>query len=337
VSAHRPARRQGPAARIVADRSGGAGLIATLVMSVAGLAFGTLGGYLGERADPGAASRAYAARLDLRDAPPIGASPAFDGREALLARVLTGQAPERLAPPRATDLRPKIIVIFDDVGLDDAALSRLMRLPGPLTLSFLPYGTGVQAKADAARARGDGVMLHLPMEPMGSADPGPLSLRTGMSASDFLETLELNLGSFSGYVGVNNHMGSRLTQDEAAMKTVLAALDARGLFFVDSLTTGRSAAARAGAAVGATVYARDVFIDAEGDAKSIARALGLVERIAAQTGFAVAIAHPRPATLDVLGPWLTSAPMRGFELATVEALGPLSSGWVPPAAVAYRE
>jgi hypothetical protein len=159
-----------------------------------------------------------------------------------------------------------------------------------------------------------------------------------MTAPEFLATLERNLASFEGYVGVNNHMGSKLTQDAAAMQTTLAVLKGRGLFFLDSLTTGKSVAADAGAAVGATVYARDVFVDAGAGAKAIAAQLALVERIAGETGFAVAIAHPRAETLDLLGPWLTSAPSRGFELATVAALANLRSDWSSAAArLALRE
>lgn len=48
--------------------------------------------------------------------------------------------------------------------------------------------------------------------------------------------------------------------------------------------------------------------------------LALVERIARETGYAVAIGHPRKETLEVLGPWLTSAPARGFDLVPASAL-----------------
>lgn len=287
---------------------------------------------MAERVSPAASAAGYAARLDLRDAPAIGGGTAFDGRDRIIAMALTIEPPERFAQfASPAEIRPKIILIFDDMGLDAAALDRVMRLPGPLTLSFLPYGRDLQASADAARAAGDAVMLHLPMEPAGAADPGPGALKAEMPASEFLATLDRDLDSFDGYVGVNNHMGSKLTQNEAAMKTTLSVLKSRGLFFLDSVTTGKSAAAPAGADVGATVYARDVFIDASESAKAIAEQIALAERIARETGFAIAIAHPRAETLDIVGPWLTSAPSRGFELATVRALPALKSDWNDPA------
>jgi hypothetical protein len=158
-----------------------------------------------------------------------------------------------------------------------------------------------------------------------------------MSEHELFLALKRNLDGLKGYVGVNNHMGSRLTEDRLSMEAVLAGVSTRGVFFLDSLTTGKSVAAEAGRAVGATIYQRDVFLDAVKGEGAIMRQLVLAERIATETGFAVAIAHPRRETLDALGPWLTSAPARGFELATVEALDELRTGWTAPGRVAFRD
>lgn len=270
----------------------------------------------------GDAAAAYAASLDLRDAPLAGAS---GPRSELIAKIAAAGAPERLIAPlmdsRGTGRRaPRLIVIIDDMGLDRNAFEEIMSLPGPVTLSFLPYARNIQPLVDEASARGDDILLHLPMEPAGSADPGPGSLKIDMKSDELFKALSWNLGRFEGYVGVNNHMGSRFTRNEQAMKRVLSYLDQRGLFFIDSLTTGASVALDAGASVGADVYARDVFLDSEPGRSNVQRQLDLAERIAQKTGYAIVICHPRRDTLDVIGPWLTTAPARGFELATVSSL-----------------
>lgn len=148
-----------------------------------------------------------------------------------------------------------------------------------------------------------------------------------MSASALLAALDRNLNRIDGFVAVNNHMGSRATRDEALMRTVLSVLKARGVFFVDSKTGPGSRAASAGKAVDAQVFSRDVFLDPDADAETVRRQLVQVERIARATGFAVAIAHPRQGTLAEIGPWLTTAPARGFSLATVESLPDLDRQW----------
>ena len=292
--------------------------------ALAGLVAGIFAVFTSEMSPDASAS--YARAKDLRDAPLAGAT---GSRSELIARIAALGASERLAPPTTVETpggssHPKLIVIFDDMGLDRRAFTEIMTLPGPFTLAFLPYANNVQPLVDEARRRGDEILLHLPMEPSGSADPGPHSLEAAMRQDKLFDTLEWNLARFDGYAGVNNHMGSKFTRDEQSMKRVLSLLKQRGLFFVDSLTTSGSAASRAGAAVGAEVFVRDVFLDAEPGREAVRRQLALAEAIAVKTGYAVVICHPRRETLDVIGPWLTTAPARGIELSTITTLRQMS-------------
>ncbi len=302
-------------------RAGNAGMIATFAIALAGVVIGAVAAYVSEYGAAARASKTAAMTAALREN--AGTARLWRERDVIVERVLAGENLERLPPPAPliAPMRPKIIIIFDDMGLDRRALERISRLPGPVTLSFLPYARNVDKRAEAARARGVETMLHLPMEPAGDEDPGPHALRSDMTGARFIKELEWNLGRMTGFVGVNNHMGSKLTADEAAMKTLLAYLAQEGLFFIDSVTTGDTVARQAGAMVGATVFSRDVFLDAEAEtAAEIKNRLRLVERIARETGFAVAICHPYEETLDIIGPWLTSAPYRGFDLVAASAL-----------------
>ncbi|GAB4523706.1 MAG: hypothetical protein Kow00133_11730 [Amphiplicatus sp.] len=309
-------------------RAGRAGVLASAVMAVLGVALGAAGAYMAGRGAAAEAGRWPApGQFELREGPASRSERVFAERDRIVAALRAGAEPERFAPPALPPGRPKIIVIFDDMGLDPAAFGRVMALPGPLTLSFLPYAEDAQSMIDRARAAGHEILLHLPMEPDGPDDPGPNALRANMTGAELLSALAWNLSRLEGYSGVNNHMGSRMTRHEAAMKTVLSVLDERGLYFVDSVTTSKSAAAEAGRAVGARVFARDVFLDPEAGPETVVRQLALVERIARETGYAVAICHPRHDTLVALGPWLTSAPARGFELATTAALLEMDDAW----------
>lgn len=304
-------------------RAGNAGMIASFAIAFAGILAGAMSAYLTEQ---GASARA--ARDSVPTAGVYGGSPTDPGsstRDRIVQEVLASAALERFPAPNivatTNPVRPKIIIIIDDLGLDPIMAERVISLPGPLTLSFLPYAHNVDVLAEKANEAGADVMLHLPMEPLGDADPGPNALRLGMTGADFLKNLEWNLSRFDGYIGVNNHMGSRLTADRAAMKTVLAYLKAEGLFFLDSVTTADTSARAAAAAVGARLFERDVFLDAEtGNVEAVKAQLDLVERIALETGYAVAIGHPHPETLEALGPWLTTAPSRGFDVAPISSL-----------------
>lgn len=283
------------------------------------------------------AAGGYAAALDLRDAPIVAPNPGGPGRGAVIEAIISAGAPERFpATPSPPPGPPRVVIVFDDVGLDPKAFDALMALPGPLTLSFLPYADDVQRKVNRALAGGNDILLHLPMEPAGAFDPGPGALTSTMQPGELFSALGDNLARFDGYAGVNNHMGSKLTRDEQAMKRILAFLDRRGLFFLDSLTTGESKASVAGASVGAEVLVRDVFLDAEPGQAAVRRQLALAERIAEETGYVIAIAHPRADTLAVLGPWLTSAPARGFRIDTISGLRGERSGAYASNAAAAR-
>ncbi len=335
--------------------AGSAGLIATFLIAIAGILAGAFSAYVGEQGAAAKARRmepthavvpAFASTFagdQLRDVQ-LGVDATEKAREAIVRRVIENASLERLPAPEAMSQvygpppgKPKIIVIFDDIGIDKRAFDQVMKLPGPVTVSFLPYAKDVDRLAAFAKARGDAIMLHLPMEPVGDADPGPNALYSDMSEATFRRALEWNLDRFNGYVGVNNHMGSRLTANERLMKIALEAVAERGLFFLDSVTTHNTVARRAGKAVGAEVFSRDVFIDAHADRKSVIKQLAQVEAIARETGYVVAIAHPYAETIDVIGPWLTSAPMRGFELAPITALVEMKRAKEPPVVAAAPE
>ena len=158
-----------------------------------------------------------------------------------------------------TKSRAKVAIIIDDVGLDRRVFDQLIDLPGPVTYSFLPYADNVQPMVDQVKEQGSGVMLHLPMEPVGTQNPGPHALRVEASQRKLDKDLTWNLNRFIGFTGVNNHMGSKFTADQSRMARVLLALKKRDLYFVDSVTGPNSRAQSAARETGTVLLRRDVF------------------------------------------------------------------------------
>ena len=71
---------------------------------------------------------------------------------------------------------PRIAIIVSGLGVSDSATAdAIAKLPGAVTLGFMPYGSDVAALAGRARARGHEVLLQVPMEPFDypDNDPGP--------------------------------------------------------------------------------------------------------------------------------------------------------------------
>ncbi|GER06972.1 hypothetical protein JCM17843_12820 [Kordiimonadales bacterium JCM 17843] len=229
---------------------------------------------------------------------------------------------ERFAapPPKDADSKPAIVLVIDDVGLNHSATKKLIKLDGALTLSFLPYADHLPEQTAAARKAGHELMVHLPMEPQGdSADPGPMALLGALNEQEFQSRLQWNLERFTDFVGVNNHMGSRLTENPKAMEMVMQNLQERGLLFLDSRTTANTVAQKKAAEMGVPNIARDVFLDNEQTAQSVIQNLDDMERLARRTGLAIGIGHPHPQTIKAIARWLPDAKKRGLVLLPLSA------------------
>ena len=230
-------------------------------------------------------------------------------------------------PFRDLNSRPLIAIVIDDVGLDRPRSRRAWELQGPLTMSFLPYAKDLREQSKVARARGHDLMLHLPMEPNGRNDPGPNALLTSLSDSELRQRVAAALDSFDGYVGVNNHMGSRFTAFRPGMETVLRQFKARGLLFLDSRTTAQTVGDLVAQEIGLPSVTRHVFLDDEESLPAVRAKLADVEHLAKSQGFVVAIGHPHESTLQALAEWLPRAAGQGFALAPLSAVLRKRNGW----------
>jgi hypothetical protein len=251
-------------------------------------------------------------RLTPVNLPPPSAMPGYRNQPPWLAFAV---------PAPANHGRPVVAVVLDDLGLDRRRTARALELPGPLTLSFMSYAHDLPQQADEGRRRGHELMLHLPMEPEGPFNyPGPNALMTGLSAEENLRRLYWSLDRFDGFVGVNNHMGSRFTASREAMTLVLAELNRRGLLFLDSRTGARSVGTAVAHDWNVPHAGRDVFLDDIDRPELIRQRLAEVEAVAYRQGHAIAIGHPREHTLDALETWLRGLAAKGLVLVPVSAI-----------------
>jgi polysaccharide deacetylase 2 family uncharacterized protein YibQ len=215
---------------------------------------------------------------------------------------------------------PRIALIIDDVGLDRDATLRVLSLDAALTIAVLPYSPASTQTAQMAQAAGLDVLVHVPMEPLGLADPGPNALLVGLDDADLQARIRWAMARVPGAVGLNNHMGSRFTRDPRAMRVALGAIAATEPLFVDSRTTANSRGAAAARGLGLDVLERDIFLDHEINRATILAQLTAAEALSRRRGWAVIIGHPHDETLETLESWLDGARERGIEFVTVTQL-----------------
>ena len=225
------------------------------------------------------------------------------------------------APIRAAS-RPRsasIAIVIDDLGADASAAHRAIALPKAVTLSFLPYPALSPALAAEASGAGHEVIAHVPMEPEGPHDAGPMVLREGLSADEIRARLLWALARLPEAQGINNHEGSLFTADRIALIPVVETLADKHLFFLDSRTTADTQVVTVSRAFGVASAGRDVFLDDVETPEAVAAQLAAVEQRARDNGVAIAIGHPHDATLAVLAAWTADAGKRGFHLVPASA------------------
>ena len=224
--------------------------------------------------------------------------------------------------PTAAQAIARIAIVIDDLGNDADALERIASWRYPVAGAVLP---GLPGSADAARrlaASGKEVLLHLPMEPDGypRVQPGPGVILRSDSDEQIAQTVNQDLESVPGAVGVNNHMGSAATADPRVMRAVVNVLAGRGLFFLDSRTTDSSVARRMADEAAVPAVSRRVFLDTVPSAAAIGRSYRELLQRARSEGTALAIGHPHPETLALLERELPRLAERGVRLVRVSAL-----------------
>ena len=135
--------------------------------------------------------------------------------------------------------KAKIAIIIDDVGFrsPDSA-RRFCNLGQVVTLSILPFQPYTAQDVEIARETGTPYMLHMPMEPKSSAaKPGEGVILDNDDKSVVLQKLRRAFRSVSGAPGLNNHMGSKVTDNIRTMEFIMSFLAENNLFFVDSKTS----------------------------------------------------------------------------------------------------
>lgn len=224
----------------------------------------------------------------------------------------------------APKVAPKMVaIIVDDMGYSLEVVEQLYALKQSLTISVLPFSPLAMETANLAREKGLEVMLHLPLESHNSQEGNNYvegMIHSGMNEEEVKQTLEESLQQIPSYRGVNNHMGSKITENEAIMRTILSVLKEKALFFVDSRTSSRSLAFSLAQRLGIPSASRDIFLDTEKDENSIKQRLIELFRLAEKKGSALGICHPTEPTLNALRKYLPLIKNYGVEMVYVSKI-----------------
>lgn len=201
------------------------------------------------------------------------------------------EAVRRGVPPPVR--RQQIFLVMDDAGLALDETMRFLEIPVPMTIAVLPHLKETEAVCAAIRRHADKeIILHQPMEAYNrESNIGAGGIRSTTPPQAVAAVLDRNLASVRGAVGINNHMGSLVTESEVIMTAVLRHCRTRGIFFLDSKTSYNSMVPRVAAREQMHVEQRDVFLDIRRDRESVRRAWESAVRKAREQGAVIVIGH----------------------------------------------
>lgn len=173
------------------------------------------------------------------------------------------EAPKTAAPMQAKEKQQRVAIVIDDIGFDMKAVRELADIPAPIAFSILPYSPHCADASTYLHERKKDILLHLPMEPHGypQTSPGRGALHVSMDEEGIVGQLAEDLALVPYASGANNHMGSRFMEDAVRLEMVMAELKKRGLFFIDSRTSPRTAGKEAALRTAIPFAERDIFID----------------------------------------------------------------------------
>ena len=219
-------------------------------------------------------------------------------------------------PQPAPDARGRLAILLDDGGQKLDLVPVAAALPKEVGFAILPFLPRSAETAVALHQAGHEIWLHLPMEPekYPADDPGPGAVLMAMTPDELRTAVHSALNNIPHVVGVNNHMGSKVTADLRTMTWIMQELKARGMAFIDSRTTVHTVAEEAAQAQGVPTNRRHVFLDNERSAAAIRTQLDEAVYRSRMEGGIIAIGHLDPVTVEVLSQELPGLAKRGADL-----------------------
>lgn len=202
----------------------------------------------------------------------------------------------------------KLAIVIDDVGYRPTEENKVLQMPQAISVAVLPDAPYARQMAIKAHQGGHEVLIHLPMAPLSKQPLEKNTLTPEMSSAEIDRIIRSAVNNVPYAVGLNNHMGSKMTSSLPGMQKVMQALNQYNLYFLDSMTIGNSQSVPAAQGTHVRVLKRRVFLDDSQDINTIRQQFSRAVKLAERDGYAIAIGHPHPNTVRVLQQMLPTLP-----------------------------
>lgn len=218
--------------------------------------------------------------------------------------------------------KPVVVIIIKGVGLSASSSQRAIELPPEVTIGLSPYSPHIKEWSEKAISSGHETVLNIPMETRDYRldDPGPYALITSSSKSDNETRLKMLISLISGYKAVYSERKEIFTNAVTSVKPVLELLKKQNIFFIYGGGYGEFSLIQIANKINYPLLIVDVVLDEEISVAAINSKLDAIVDTATEKGYAVAMAHPYPITIDLIARWIDKSESLGVKLVPVSML-----------------
>jgi polysaccharide deacetylase 2 family uncharacterized protein YibQ len=201
----------------------------------------------------------------------------------------------RSQPPEEP-IKKRVAIVIDDFGNNMTGTTEMMALKVQFTVAVMPFLPTTHRDAEWAHSLGHDVIVHLPMEPIRGLSSwlGPGAITTSLSNAEIRTRVNAAIDDVPYAVGMNNHMGSKVTADPRVMKVVLEVCHDRGLFFLDSRTNYKSVVTKLADQLEVRTLDNHIFLDDQYTLQHINKQVALINAFLLKHDECVVIGHVGP-------------------------------------------
>lgn len=188
---------------------------------------------------------------------------------------------------------PRVAIVIDDFGYNAQGSEDMLKLPIPITAAVMPFSSNSKETGELAEKSGKEVIIHMPMESKTGKREwvGDKGIFLDMSKEEIMKNTNEAFEILPMAVGLNNHMGSAIMEDDKSLSAVMSVVKERGDIFLDSITSGASLGEIISKEYEVDFIKRDIFLDSTDDFDVVFSNMMKTMEIAKEKGWAVAIGH----------------------------------------------
>tara|TARA_Y100001970_G_scaffold155040_1_gene189916 strand:+ start:1532 stop:2296 length:765 start_codon:yes stop_codon:yes gene_type:complete len=221
------------------------------------------------------------------------------------------------------DVKGVLCLIIDDFGHSNNQLvSDFLFMPPDFTIAVIPglsYSTYLSNYSDSL---GFENIVHMPMEAFNQDmyNDHPYLLSSSLNEIEVENRISNAFIEVPKAIGMNNHQGSKATENLQLMKYVARSLKKKDKYFLDSFTNPESRGFITMRRYGVKTELRQVFLDHIETVDHVQAQLDSLVMLSHAMGVAIGIGHVKPITLEVLKREIPRLKSLGYEFVKLSTI-----------------